>query len=608
MKWYYIVADHGEEQHAGSKARADIEAIARSSGMKAITFSGKQSARGKLIDQVALLMITIRNWFHLLGKLPGNATVLVEYPVFPIKTVYIAWAMMRLIQGVKHIHFVALVHDLNSLRGLYGEAAVFSDHRFLKRFDLIICHNERMKRRLEAMGMNTDRIVSLGMFDYLTDAPLRLRAFSASVIVAGNLERRKCGYLYQWINSPGLEFDLHLYGPCFTGNAVSKRVNYHGEFPADQLPQMMQGAFGLVWDGESTQTCSGAFGDYLRLNNPHKASLYLAAGIPVLIWQEAALAPWITEHGLGIAISSLDEIPEILAGMDEARYRKLNENALAYAQKLRTGQHFLKASDTANRLLPDQSEIEASKEKHRTQKGEKSMKDYRLLAMIPARMGSKRIPKKNIRLMMGKPLIQYPIDLALASGQLEEIWVNTESVALGHACEKMGAKFHPRPAELATDTATNRDFVYQFLKTHECDYVVMINPTSPALRQETLNSFLNFIRENDYDTVFSVIDLQAESYYQGKAINFDGKDKINSQYLEPVQVIMWAITAWKRDTFIALQESGQCPVFGGKVGLFPIPKDESPDLDTEQDWNIAEATLMARQADTEQKKQYMDLD
>ena len=236
------------------------------------------------------------------------------------------------------------------------------------------------------------------------------------------------------------------------------------------------------------------------------------------------------------------------------------------------------------------------------------MNKLNIIAMIPARMGSKRIPKKNIRLMLGKPLIQYPIDLALKSNRFEDIWVNTESEQLGTACEKMGARFHRRPAELATDTATNRDFVYQFLKTHECDYVVMINPTSPALRQETLNNFLVFLAENDYDTVFSVIDLKAESYYQNKPVNFDGKDKINSQYLEPVQVIMWAITAWKRETFIKLQESGQCPVFGGKVGLFAIPKDESPDLDTEEDWNIAEATLMARQMDAESKKEYLRLD
>ena len=232
----------------------------------------------------------------------------------------------------------------------------------------------------------------------------------------------------------------------------------------------------------------------------------------------------------------------------------------------------------------------------------------KLLCMIPARMGSKRIPKKNIRLMMGKPLIQYPIDLALRTDRFEAVWVNTESEALGHACEKMGARFHKRPPELASDTATNRDFVYQFLKTHECDYVIMINPTSPALRQETVDRFLDFVTENDYDTVFSVIDLKAESYYRKQAINFDGKDKINSQYLEPVEVVMWAMTAWKRETFITLQESGQCPVFGGKVGLFPIPKDESPDLDTEEDWRVAEATLMARNMEGETKKEYLELE
>lgn len=237
------------------------------------------------------------------------------------------------------------------------------------------------------------------------------------------------------------------------------------------------------------------------------------------------------------------------------------------------------------------------------------MKNYKLIAMIPARMGSKRIPKKNIRLMMGKPLIQYPIDLALHSKGFESVWVNTESEALGKACMKMGAKFHRRPPELASDTATNRDFVYQFLKTHEdCDYVIMINPTSPALKQETLNGFIDFVNQNDYDTVFSVMDLQAESYFRGEAINFDGKDKINSQFLEPVRVVVWAITAWKRDTFISLQENGECPVFGGKVGLFTIPKDEAPDLDTEEDWNIAEATLMARTMSESHERQYLELE
>ena len=235
------------------------------------------------------------------------------------------------------------------------------------------------------------------------------------------------------------------------------------------------------------------------------------------------------------------------------------------------------------------------------------MKQYRLVAMIPARMGSKRIPKKNIRYLLDKPLIQYPIDLAVNSRAFDSIWVNTESEELGRICQGMGVSFHCRPAELSTDTATNRDFTYEFLMEHDCDYVVMINPTSPALRQETLERFLQYLQSNDFDTIMSVISVRAEAYYLGKPINFDGKDKINSQYLEPVQEVMWALTAWKRETFLTLEDSGKCPIFGGKLGLFPIPKDESSDLDTEEDWNIAEGVLTARIQRITAKKRYLDL-
>lgn len=235
------------------------------------------------------------------------------------------------------------------------------------------------------------------------------------------------------------------------------------------------------------------------------------------------------------------------------------------------------------------------------------MKDYKLIAMIPARLGSRRIPKKNIRYMLDKPLIQYPIDFALQSNQFDSVWVNTESKELGEACKRLGVQFHERPAELANDKATNRDFVYEFLCKHECDYVIMMNPTSPTLRKETVDKFIEFVKDNDYDTVMSVVSVQAEAFYQGKTINFDKSDKIPSEKLEPVEEIVWAMTAWKRETFLRLQESGQCPVFGGKLGTFAIPKDESADLDSEEDWNIAEGILRARQLKETVRAKYMEL-
>lgn len=229
----------------------------------------------------------------------------------------------------------------------------------------------------------------------------------------------------------------------------------------------------------------------------------------------------------------------------------------------------------------------------------------KLVAMIPARLGSKRIPKKNIRYMGDKPLILYPIELALSVERFESIWLNTESEELGKAAERAGIGFHRRPRELAGDQATNREFTYEFLQKHPCDYVVMVNPTSPLLRNETMEGFLNYLEENDFDTVLSVISEKEETFYRGEPLNFSLERKVNSQQLEPVENIVWALTAWKRETFLRLQQRGVNPVFGGKLGRFPIPKDESCDLDTPEDWKIAEGILMSRINNFEER--YMEL-
>lgn len=233
----------------------------------------------------------------------------------------------------------------------------------------------------------------------------------------------------------------------------------------------------------------------------------------------------------------------------------------------------------------------------------------KIIGMIPARLGSKRIPLKNIRYMCDKPLIQYPIDLALNCQMIDEGWVNTEDERLGKAIQEMGALFHKRPAELASDTATNREFAYEFMKQHPCDYVIMINPTSPLLRENTFTQYVQYVINNHFDVVLSVIEEKEEIFFQEKPLNFSLEEKINSQMLCPVEKIVWAMTAWKTSYFIEMQEKGLNPVFGykGNLGRFQIPKDEACDLDTEEDWKIAEGILQARTIKIGEKK-YMDLE
>ena len=87
----------------------------------------------------------------------------------------------------------------------------------------------------------------------------------------------------------------------------------------------------------------------------------------------------------------------------------------------------------------------------------------KLLAMIPARMGSKRIPRKNIRYIDGKPLLLRAIELAQQSGAFSEVWVTSSDTILRDITEQFKARFHPRPEHLSTDAATNREFTEDFL-------------------------------------------------------------------------------------------------------------------------------------------------
>ena len=216
----------------------------------------------------------------------------------------------------------------------------------------------------------------------------------------------------------------------------------------------------------------------------------------------------------------------------------------------------------------------------------------KLIAMIPARLGSKRVPKKNIRLLYEKPLLQYAIETAQAAACFKEIWVNTESDLLGELAIRCGANFHKRPVELAADTATNQEFTAEFLAVRECDFVVMVNPTSPLLKPETVRSFCSFIQKENYDTVLSVLNEKAECFFDSVPINFSREKKMNSQDLEPVQKVVWALTAWRRDHFLAVSKQGKCSVFSGRLGRFPIPLIESCDIDTQDDWDLAEVMLL----------------
>ena len=94
---------------------------------------------------------------------------------------------------------------------------------------------------------------------------------------------------------------------------------------------------------DSAQTCSGVFGEYLRYNNSHKASLYLASGFPLVVWKQSALSHFVLENGCGIAVESLHDLSQTLEQLDDEDYQDLLVNTRRIGQKIRNGSYLTNA-------------------------------------------------------------------------------------------------------------------------------------------------------------------------------------------------------------------------------------------------------------------------
>ena len=213
----------------------------------------------------------------------------------------------------------------------------------------------------------------------------------------------------------------------------------------------------------------------------------------------------------------------------------------------------------------------------------------KIIAMIPARLGSQRLKQKNLQPLNGEPLIVHAIRKSKRSKMFDEIWVNSEADIFSDISKEESVRFHKRPNHLADNNATSEDFVYEFFKHHECDYMVQIHSIAPLLTVSDTKRFVTELKKTKVDVLLSVEDVKIECAYKNNPINFSYDEKTNSQMLDPIQRITWSITGWKRDSYVKSYEQKKCATYSGKVGYFPINKLAAHIIKTKEDLQIAEA-------------------
>jgi len=219
------------------------------------------------------------------------------------------------------------------------------------------------------------------------------------------------------------------------------------------------------------------------------------------------------------------------------------------------------------------------------------MFDKKLIAMIPARLGSQRLKKKNLAPLNGVPLIAHAIRKCFKAGCFDEIWVNSESEEIAEVARAEGAQFHARPEKLANNVATSEDFVAEFFQKHNCEAMYQVHSIAPLLTADEVRGFVDNYKQGEYDVLLSCIHDQIEVAYEGKPVNFTFSEKTNSQDLKPLQRITWSIAAWRREVFLDAIARGEAATYHGRIGFYPVGPASGHVIKTQLDLDIAAALM-----------------
>lgn len=220
-----------------------------------------------------------------------------------------------------------------------------------------------------------------------------------------------------------------------------------------------------------------------------------------------------------------------------------------------------------------------------------------ILAIIPARGGSKGIPRKNVLLLSGQPLISYAIQNAKSSGFQMDVAVSTDDQEITNVSNQFGAEVIRRNKKLASDEVTLDPVIFDAVQQMEgktgktYDYVITLQPTSPLLSADTLDSAIQkMLNDETIDTLISAVNDPHLSWTtkEVKGVvtvlpNYEAR--LNRQYLPKNFVETGAFVITKRH-FVKPDTR-----FGKNISVYEVPASESTDIDTKQDWWVAEKQL-----------------
>lgn len=250
----------------------------------------------------------------LLGPIQPGDLVVVQYPLwtnFDFQAEFVDY-----LKKIQDIRLIGLLHDIPTW--MYADENNNYDHennfwlKQLRKFDLLLVANQKVGFKLQEDGVNVP-MIGMHIWDYFYSGQLPEKSYRKQLYYAGGRNIKGLDYV---ASTP-----LNFYGRE-VAEAVQKNpsVNYLGRLPSDMIVASLTGGFGVVVSENIKEETTLNFVYYNQFNNPTKLSLYIAAGLPVIIASKTAHAEWIKKAGIGLVVDDLNQIDQVLAQVSPADY------------------------------------------------------------------------------------------------------------------------------------------------------------------------------------------------------------------------------------------------------------------------------------------------
>ena len=216
----------------------------------------------------------------------------------------------------------------------------------------------------------------------------------------------------------------------------------------------------------------------------------------------------------------------------------------------------------------------------------------KILAVIPARGGSKGVPRKNLRPIMGKPLVYFSIKVAVSCNLVDKVVVSSDDKEILEIAKKFGAEPLVRPKSISGDEVTTEDVMTHAIKKlakkgYFPDYVMLLQPTSPFRESKDILGAIQTIIKDKSDSLISVVPSHAfiwKNFSKGpNPINYDYKNRMRRQDLEPEFKENGSIYITKTNLFLKNNNR-----LGGNISLFVMDELKGFEIDTISDFILIE--------------------